>query len=226
MNEQLIRDLLAREAAGTVETPRDVSTWDTKGLNWGRKAMPSAAEMRMQNESLGSSYNQKPMAPSLGQSNLTSSADTTMSTPTAGGISDKKREKLKQIISLGQAIGGTESIDKQIMGMIMDTLMEEETDEIDELATMYELTGDPKYQELIGEKYDESKGINPSQNALLEKFYQDFNTEVSGPDLLRNIKIREQAKTDPGLIQRYYENPVGLFGNKEESLRRAGFNWR
>lgn len=121
------------------------------------------------------------------------------------GLSDQQKQKVKTIVQLGQTIGGNEKIDNYLMQQLMDVYMPE-TNKMDELASLYEITEDEGVKQELLNEYYKSQGIDTGereqQNALFEQFSQEF--PLDSKNAAKNALYQQQAKENPELITEYY----------------------
>jgi len=123
------------------------------------------------------------------------------------GLSPEQKEKVKTIVTLGQAIGGNEKIDNYLMQQLVNVYMPE-TDSIDELASLYQLTGEESVKDDLLREYYTSKGIDPKQrmlnNIYSKKFAEDYalDDEKYGNE---NAYLQAIVQEHPELLAQYYE---------------------
>lgn len=133
------------------------------------------------------------------------------------GLSPEQKEKVKTIVTLGQAIGGNEKIDNYLMQQLMNVYLPE-TNSIDELASLYQLTGEESVKDDLLREYYTSKGIDPEQrklnNIYSQKFAEDYalDDEKYGNE---NAYLQAIIQEHPELLTQYYEG----------SPKPEKFNW-
>lgn len=123
------------------------------------------------------------------------------------GLSPEQKEKVKTIVTLGQTIGGNEKVDNYLMQQLMNVYMPE-TDSIDELASLYQLTGEESVKDDLLSEYYTSKGIDPKQrgsnNIYSTKFSEDYalDDKKYGDE---NAVLQSIMQENPELLAQYYE---------------------
>lgn len=133
------------------------------------------------------------------------------------GLSPEQKEKVKTIVTLGQTIGGNEKMDNYLMQQLMNVYMPE-TDSIDELASLYQLTGEESVKDDLLNEYYTSRGIDPKQresnNIYSTKFSEDYalDDKKYGD---QNAVLQSIMQENPELLAQYYEG----------TPRPEKFNW-
>lgn len=123
------------------------------------------------------------------------------------GLSPEQKEKVKTIVTLGQTIGGNEKVDNYLMQQLMNVYMPE-TDSIDELASLYQLTGEESVKDDLLNEYYSSRGIDPKQresnNIYSTKFSEDYalDDKKYGD---QNAVLQSIMQENPELLAQYYE---------------------
>ena len=123
------------------------------------------------------------------------------------GLSPEQKEKVKTIVTLGQTIGGNEKMDNYLMQQLMNVYMPE-TDSIDELASLYQLTGEESVKDDLLNEYYTSRGIDPKQresnNIYSTKFSEDYalDDKKYGD---QNAVLQSIMQENPELLAQYYE---------------------
>lgn len=123
------------------------------------------------------------------------------------GLSPEQKEKVKTIVTLGQTIGGNEKMDNYLMQQLMNVYMPE-TDSIDELASLYQLTGEESVKDDLLNEYYTSRGIDPKQrgsnNIYSTKFSEDYalDDKKYGDE---NAVLQAIMQENPELLAQYYE---------------------
>lgn len=123
------------------------------------------------------------------------------------GLSPEQKEKVKTIVTLGQAIGGNEKMDNYLMQQLMNVYLPE-TNSIDELASLYQLTGEESVKDDLLSEYYTSKGIDPKQrvsnNIYSQKFAEDYALDDNkyGDE---NARLQTLIQENPELLAQYYE---------------------
>lgn len=123
------------------------------------------------------------------------------------GLDDKQKEKVKTIVQLGQTIGGNEEIDNYLMQQLMSVYFPE-TDSIDELASLYELTGDESVKKDLLNEYYTSRGLNPAEKEAENVYSQRFAEEYAPTDKTygsENATLQAIMNAHPELYSQYYE---------------------
>lgn len=123
------------------------------------------------------------------------------------GLSPEQKEKVKTIVTLGQTIGGNEKMDNYLMQQLMNVYMPE-TNSIDELASLYQLTGEESVKDDLLNEYYSSKGIDPKQresnNIYSTKFAEDYALDDNKYGD-QNAVLQSIMQENPGLLAQYYE---------------------
>lgn len=123
------------------------------------------------------------------------------------GLSPEQKEKVKTIVTLGQTIGGNEKMDNYLMQQLMNVYLPE-TNSIDELASLYQLTGEESVKDDLLSEYYTSKGIDPKQresnNIYSTKFSEDYalDDKKYGDE---NAVLQSIIQENPELLAQYYE---------------------
>jgi hypothetical protein len=121
-------------------------------------------------------------------------------------LSDKQRDEAMKIASLGAMFGGTKEMDSYLMQAMMNVLIPE-TDEMDEMASLYSLTEDEGLKQDMLSKYYEGQGIDPAkkaqEQALLAQFAEQFPSESQ--DAGKNISYQTFMQQNPEALSQYYE---------------------
>ncbi len=123
------------------------------------------------------------------------------------GLSPEQKEKVKTIVTLGQAIGGNEKIDNYLMQQLMNVYLPE-TNSIDELASLYQLTGEESVKDDLLREYYTSKGIDPKQRVLNNIYSQKFAEDYALDDEKygnENAYLQAIVQEHPELLTQYYE---------------------
>lgn len=130
-------------------------------------------------------------------------------------LEKEQKEQLLQIVEIGKALGGSQQIDQMLMGEVMKILMPSQDSKMDELASLYSMTGDESVKSQLLAEYQSQQGINPEDQALMEK----FSTEFSGEDAefgADNKYMQTLATQSPEMLREFYNTPR----EKEE------FDWK
>lgn len=123
------------------------------------------------------------------------------------GLSPEQKEKVKTIVTLGQTVGGNEKMDNYLMQQLMNVYLPE-TNSIDELASLYQLTGEESVKDDLLSEYYTSKGIDPKQresnNIYSQKFAEDYALDDNkyGDE---NARLQTLIQEHPELLTQYYE---------------------
>lgn len=132
-------------------------------------------------------------------------------------LSKQQKEEAKKIAQLGVMFGGSKEMDNYLMQQMMGVLMPE-TNSIDELASLYQLTGEESVKDDLLSEYYTSKGIDPKQrksnNIYFQKFAEDYALDDSkyGDE---NARLQALIQEHPELLTQYYEG----------SPKPEKFNW-
>ena len=122
-------------------------------------------------------------------------------------LSKQQKEEAKKIAQLGMMFGGNEEMDNYLMQQMMGVLMPE-TNSIDELASLYQLTGEESVKDDLLSEYYTSKGIDPKQresNSIYStKFAEDYalDDKKYGDE---NAYLQAIIQEHPELLTQYYE---------------------
>lgn len=129
----------------------------------------------------------------------------------SNSLETQGNDKVSKILALAQTLG--EDPDPQIMNMVMsaylDAIMETPPSRADDLASAFQLTGDPYIgQEFTNSLYGEL-GIDPgqidAQNALMEQFKADFPVSGTGEGAL-NSEYLQKAAGNSAIPSEYYKD--------------------
>lgn len=123
------------------------------------------------------------------------------------GLSPEQKEKVKTIVTLGQAIGGNEKMDNYLMQQLMNVYLPE-TNSIDELASLYQLTGEESVKDDLLSEYYTSKGIDPKQRVSNNIYSQKFAGDYALDDKKygdENARLQTLIQEHPELLTQYYE---------------------
>jgi hypothetical protein len=128
-------------------------------------------------------------------------------------LSDKQRDEAMKIASLGAMFGGTKEMDSYLMQAMMNVLIPE-TDEMDEMASLYSLTEDEGLKQDMLSKYYEGQGIDPAkkaqEEALLAQFAEQFPSESQ--DAGKNISYQTFMQQNPEALSQYYDSKPSYEG--------------
>lgn len=123
------------------------------------------------------------------------------------GLSPEKKQKIKSIAMLSEQFGSDPSIYKSLVGAIIDIYLGEETNSMDELASLYSITGDEGVKGDLINEYYKGRGVDPAQKqqqeALFSRFSQEFPLDSS--DAGQNAYYQSVAKSNPDLLSQYYQ---------------------
>lgn len=154
-----------------------------------------------------------------------------------GVIDDATKTKLVELAKLGVSMQGDpqmqEAIYNEILNQYVNAMFpKDQLTDYETSLNMYEVTGDERFKEQALSQYYASQGKDytdvKAQDALLSTFSADFPTEgENGATAVRNAKIQQQAKNNPGLVEQYYELVPGAAGKakREAALRQLGFTF-
>jgi len=115
-------------------------------------------------------------------------------------LSDKQRDEAMKIASLGAMFGGTKEMDSYLMQAMMNVLIPE-TDEMDEMASLYSLTEDEGLKQDMLSKYYEGQGIDPAKKAQEES-----------QDAGKNISYQTFMQQNPEALSQYYDSKPSYEG--------------
>jgi len=122
-------------------------------------------------------------------------------------LTDEQLEKLLIIAQMMEKSQGDKNTINALNEYALSVLLPE-TNKMDELASLYELTGDESIKNELLNEYYSSKGISPEQrtvnNAYLEKFAKEFSTEDDKYGA-ENAQLQALAQQYPEILSQYYQ---------------------
>jgi len=122
-------------------------------------------------------------------------------------LSKQQKEEAKKIAQLGVMFGGSKEMDNYLMQQMMGVLMPE-TNSIDELASLYQLTGEESVKDDLLSEYYTSKGIDPKQRESNNIYFQKFAEDYALDDKKygdENAYLQTLIQEHPELLTQYYE---------------------
>lgn len=148
-------------------------------------------------------------------------------------LDPEKQQRIKTIVELGQMFGGTPEMDEYLIGQLMNVyLPEEETSDIDKLASAYSLTEDEDIRELLNQELYKDLGIEQNQTGmtgldeeiyspLFESFANQYSTDKGNrQQALENAKYQQLMKENPQALEQFYgyQQPNRSLGQSIEDL--------
>ena len=122
-------------------------------------------------------------------------------------LTDEQLEKLLIIAQMMEKAQGDDTLVNELNKQALTVLLPE-TDTIDELASLYQLTGEESVKDDLLREYYTSKGIDPKQrvfnNIYSRKFAEDYalDDEKYGNE---NAYLQAIVQEHPELLTQYYE---------------------
>ena len=92
-------------------------------------------------------------------------------------LDPERKEKIKTIVELGKAFGGTPEVDDYLMGELLSVYLPEETSNIDTLASAYSLTEDEAIKSLLTKELYKTLGMNPEDATKTQTYLNAFKQE-------------------------------------------------
>lgn len=122
-------------------------------------------------------------------------------------LDPERKEKIKTIIELGKAIGGTPEIDNYLTEQLLSTYLPQETSNIDTLASAYSLTEDESIKNLLTKELYKTLGMNPEDATKNQTYMNAFKQEFPIEGNPANASLWTAVQEHPEVLEQYY-NPT------------------
>lgn len=122
-------------------------------------------------------------------------------------LDPERKEKIKTIVELGKAFGGTPEVDDYLMGELLSVYLPEETSNIDTLASAYSLTEDEAIKSLLTKELYKTLGMNPEDATKTQTYLNAFKQEFPIEGNPANANLWAVVQEHPEILEQYY-NPT------------------
>lgn len=123
------------------------------------------------------------------------------------GLDPERKEKIKTIVELGKAFGGTPEVDDYLMGQLLSVYLPKETSNIDTLASAYSLTEDESIKNLLNKELYKMLGMNPEDATKNQTYMNAFRQEFPIEGNPANASLWTAVQEHPEVLEQYY-NPT------------------
>lgn len=123
------------------------------------------------------------------------------------GLDPERKEKIKTIVELGKAFGGTPEVDDYLMGELLSVYLPKETSNIDTLASAYSLTEDESIKNLLNKELYKMLGMNPEDATKTQTYLNAFKQEFPIEGNPANASLWTAVQEHPEILEQYY-NPT------------------
>ena len=122
-------------------------------------------------------------------------------------LDPERKEKIKTIVELGKAFGGTPEVDDYLMGELLSVYLPKETSNIDTLASAYSLTEDESIKNLLTKELYKTLGMNPEDATKNQTYMNAFRQEFPIEGNPANASLWTAVQEHPEVLEKYY-NPT------------------